>query len=99
MYEANNDLDEPTAAAEIKIQLRPVGSVTASVRLPGSKAPEMLEVLTLGSAMTYGTAGPVLTMWVGTVQGIPVAATIGIACLEVISAGVVCWKTLLKRRS
>ncbi|MEU3287036.1 hypothetical protein [Streptomyces longwoodensis] len=98
MHEANN-LEEPSADAEIKIQLRPIGSVSASMRLPGSKAREMLDVLTVGSAMAYGSAGPVLTMWVGTVQGVPIGATISIASVEVMSAGIICWKTLFGRPS
>ncbi|MFC9932073.1 hypothetical protein [Streptomyces sp. NPDC127190] len=94
MHEANNG---PTAAADINIQIKPIGSVTASMRLPASKSREMLDVITVGAVMTYGTAGPVLTMWVGAVQGVPVGATIGIACLEAISAGVICWRTLFRR--
>ncbi|MGV4984395.1 hypothetical protein ACVB8X_03585 [Streptomyces sp. NRAIS4] len=98
MHEANNDLDGLTAAADIKIQLRPIGSVTASMRLPASKTREMLDVLTVGAAMAYGTVGPVLTMWVGVAQGIPIGATIGIACFEAISAGVICCRALFWRR-
>ncbi|AKN70653.1 hypothetical protein QR97_13220 [Streptomyces sp. PBH53] len=98
MHEANDDLDGLTAAADLKIQLRPIGSVTASMRLPASKTREMLDVLMVGAAMAYGTAGPVLTMWVGTAQGVPIVATISIACFEAISAGAICWRALFRRR-
>jgi hypothetical protein len=82
MNETNGGFDAPTAAAELKIQLRPVGSLAASVKLPACEARSLLRVLMLTILLICAVAGPGITLLVGSACGAPWAVSVVIGMIE-----------------
>ncbi|GGV06026.1 hypothetical protein GCM10010260_49340 [Streptomyces filipinensis] len=87
MEEMEDGLGGPSAAAELNIQLRPVGSLSANVKLPGREAKELLRTLMVTVTMVCVVAGPALVLCIGALYGVPIVVTVGVSILELGAVG------------